>query len=281
MGLRKNAAIAVAATAAVVGSMATAVTAADAAAAAPVPVVTVHVNDHRVLVGKNNTISAGRTIFRSSTGNGDHLMNVVRFHNGYTLPQFGQDIGKAFQGDVKAIRRVDRNVVFRGGAEATPNKPGAFSATLPAGHFLFFDANTNKFTMVNVVGKIKPRQSRPEPEPDRDLLVRLRAEPGADPAHGLDVVDQQGRPAALRRVPAGEVVDTRTKQVRSYFKHGAQGQPSWALRGSTGTGVLSQGQDSAMWLNLPAGKYLIACFWPDFRTGMPHAFMGMWTASSS
>src|SRR5690242_11720335 len=137
MGFRKHAAIAVAASAAVVSSMATAVTAADAATAAPVPVVTIHVNNHRVLVGTNNTITAGRTIFRVVTGNGDHQLNVGRFHNGYTLPQLAQDIGPAFSGNVKAIRRIDRNIVFRGGAEARPNQPGAFSATLPAGKFLF------------------------------------------------------------------------------------------------------------------------------------------------
>ena len=26
----------------------------------------------------------------------------------------------------------------------------------------------------------------------------------------------------------------------------------------------------------PRGKYLVACFWPDYITGMPHFFMGMW-----
>jgi hypothetical protein len=28
--------------------------------------------------------------------------------------------------------------------------------------------------------------------------------------------------------------------------------------------------------DLPAGEYLLACFWPDRFTGMPHFFMGMW-----
>src|SRR6476469_8915089 len=99
MGLRKHAAIAVAATAAVVGTMATATTTADAAAAAPVPVVTVHVGNNGITVGTNNTITAGRTIFKVVTNKGDHIVNAGRFHNGYTLPQFGQDINKAFGGD--------------------------------------------------------------------------------------------------------------------------------------------------------------------------------------
>ena len=40
--------------------------------------------------------------------------------------------------------------------------------------------------------------------------------------------------------------------------------------------MLTPGQHVAQYIDLPPGKYLIACFWPDFRTGMPHAFMGMW-----
>jgi hypothetical protein len=26
---------------------------------------------------------------------------------------------------------------------------------------------------------------------------------------------------------------------------------------------------------MPAGRYVVACYWPDDDTGMPHAFMGM------
>jgi len=275
MGFRKHAAIAVAASAAVVGSMATAATAADAATAAPVPVVTIHVNNHRVLVGTNNTITAGRTIFRVVTGNGDHQLNVGRFHNGYTLPQLGQDLGKAFSGDVKAIRRIDRNIVFRGGAEARPNQPGAFSATLPAGKFLFFDSNTNKFAFVKVVGKIKPRQFVPNQSRIAVFSYGFAPTPATIPHTGWTLLTNKADQPHF--VEFQHVKSTTTKrQVSSYFKHGAPGQPSWALPGSTSSGLLTQGQHSAMWLNLPPGKYLVACFWPDFKTGMPHAFMGMW-----
>jgi hypothetical protein len=64
--------------------------------------------------------------------------------------------------------------------------------------------------------------------------------------------------------------------VRKFFKSGAQVTPSWALRGSTGTGVISPGRSQIVAVHLPPGKYLLACFWPDDRTGMPHAMMGMW-----
>jgi len=69
---------------------------------------------------------------------------------------------------------------------------------------------------------------------------------------------------------------TTNSQVRRFFKHGGNSQPSFALPGSYGFGVLTQRQSAAQYINLKPGKYLIACFWPDFRTGMPHALMGMW-----
>jgi hypothetical protein len=274
MQLRKRAVLAIAASAAVAGSMAMATTAAHAAAAAPVPVVNVHVNNHRVLVGTNNTITAGRTIFHVVTGQGDHLINVGRFHNGYTIQDFGRDVGPAFQGNVKAVRRIDRNVVFRGGAEANPRKAGAFSATLPPGKFLFLDSNTFKFTFVHVVGRVTPRQF--VPNSSRLVLYSY----GFDP--NPDSIAHQGWTLLTNKADQPHFVEfqhvkssTTQSQVRRYFRNHAQGRPSWILPGSTGTGVLSQGQHAAFYVNLPAGKYLIACYWPDFRTGMPHAFMGM------
>jgi hypothetical protein len=274
MQFRRQAAIGVAAAAAVVGSLVTA-TSAQAAAPAPVPTVVVHVNNHRVLVGSNNVIHAGRVLFKVVTGNGDHLINIARLRNGYTLPQFGNDVQNGFGGNTQAVRRVDRNVVFRGGAEARPNNPGAFSAELPAGRFLFLDQNTFKYAWVQVVGKAPSRQT--VPNRSRIALFSYGFDPNMQsiPHQGFTLLTNkadQPHFIEFQRVKQG----TTNAQVRRFFKNGAQGQPSWALRASEGSGVITQGQHSALWINLPRGEYVIACFWPDFRTGMPHALMGMW-----
>jgi hypothetical protein len=275
MAFRKHAAIAVAATAAVVGSMATAATAAHGATGAPVPVVTIHVNNHRVLVGTNNTVHAGRTIFKVVTTKGDHIMNIARLHNGYTLAQAGADLPKAFGGDINAIHRIDRNIVFRGGAEARPNKSGAFSATLPAGNFVFLDQNSNKFAMVKVVGKIPQRQFVPNQSRISIFSYGFEPHPLRIPHEGWTLLTNKADQPHFVEFQHVKSSTTR-EQVRKFVKSGMQGQPSWALPGGTGSGVLSQGQHSALWLNLKPGKYLVACFWPDFRTGMPHIMMGMY-----
>ncbi len=275
MQFRKHAAIAVAVTAAVTGSLATVPSAAGAAGLAPVPIVQVHVTNKGIQVGAHNTVTAGRTIYHVTTGKGVHQINVVKLKKGYSLPQFGQDIGKAFGGDVKAINRVDRRTVLRGGTEAGPKNPGAFTANLPAGTFYFLDVNTNKFAAVKVVGKATPRKNVPNGGTIGLYTYGFTTDrPALTHAGWVHLVNNADQPHFVQFQEVKE--STTNAQVRSYFKHHAQGQPSFGLRPNFGTGVMTQGQNSDVYLNLPAGKYLIACFWPDFKTGMPHAFMGMW-----
>ena len=275
MHFRKSAAVALAATAATVGAMTVSTSSAGAAAKpAPYHVVTIHVNNHRVIVGKNNKIGAGRTLFRVVTHQGDHIINLGRFRKNYSLGQFAQDLPKAFSGDVPAINRVDDGTVFRGGSESRPGQMGQFSADLAAGTYYFFDSNTNKFAQVKVVGKQVPRTAIPT-----SSLINLFTY-GFGPQGRIS---HDGRTLIRNRADQPHFIEfqrvkqsTTPVQVSRFFKHGAQGQPPWALKANWGSGVLSPGQSSALALNLPKGKYLVACFWPDFKTGMPHFFMGMW-----
>jgi hypothetical protein len=275
MQFRKRVAIALAASAAVAGSLAAVPIAAGAAGVAPVPVIPVHVTNNGIKVGANNTVPAGRSIFHVTTGKGVHQVNIVRLKKGYSLPQFGQDIGQALSGNVKAVNRVDRRTVLRGGTEAGPKNPGAFTANLPAGTFYFIDVNTNKFVAVRVVGKSTPRQSVPNGGTIGLYTYGFTTDRPALTRQGwVHLVNNADQPHFVQFQEVKE--STTNAQVRHYFKSGARGNPSWGLRPNFGTGVMTQGQNSDVYLNLPAGKYLIACFWPDFKTGMPHAFMGMW-----
>jgi hypothetical protein len=274
MHFRRQAALAALTAAAVTGSLASAA-AAQAQTPAPVPTVTIHVNNGGIRLSGGNTITAGRTLFNVVTGKGDHLVNIARFHDGYGLRQFSQDIGKAFSGDTKAINRVDTHTVFRGGAEASPGKPGAFSVSLPRGRFLFLDQNTFKYTWVTVVGKARPRQTLPNRSTISLYTYGFGATPSRIPHAGWTLITNkadQPHFLEMNRVK----MSTTAAQVRRYLSSGGQGRPSFALAASTGSGVLTQGQHQALRYNLPAGKYLLACYWPDRMTGMPHAFMGMW-----
>lgn len=78
-------------------------------------------------------------------------LQIARLHKGYTLAQAGQDLNKAFRGDVKAVRPIDSHITFRGGTRTRPDHPGRFATTLSAGKFVFIDQDSNAFTFVTAI----------------------------------------------------------------------------------------------------------------------------------
>jgi len=53
-------------------------------------------------------------------------------------------------------------------------------------------------------------------------------------------------------------------------------EPSWILPAGMETGTLSPGRSMTVDYDLPAGQYVVMCFFPDPKMGgMPHALMGM------
>lgn len=248
-----------------------------ATAAGPVPsgskVVTVTMTASSMALS-TDSITAGNTVFKVVSGDGkDHELQIVRLHSGYSLQQFGSDIGKAFGGDVTAIRRVDSHVSFRGGAE-THFRPGYMSVPLKAATYYLFDQVGNAVRKLTVTGSF---QNRPAPQAQATIKAFTYGFGlnGALPHQGwIHEHDQSDQPHfyVFNQVKAG----TTSTQVKNYFKSGAQGKPSFALYPNTSSGVISPMTGQNFYLDLPAGRYVVMCFWPDDDTGMPHAFMGMW-----
>jgi hypothetical protein len=275
MQLKKTTALALAAvTAAATGAVAL-VGAGAAEAQGTIPVVTVHISSTHVRLSTGNTLHAGRVIYRVVTTKGDHALQIARLHKGYTLQEAGQDLTKAFSGDVTAIRRVDSHITFRGGAEARPNKPGRVSIVLSKGTYVFTDQESNAFTMVNVVGTTPKRPNIPAAGSITAYTYGFGIG-GTLPADGwirIGNVSDQPHFVEFQHVKAS----TTNAMVRKFLQPANMGsQPSWALKASTDAAVLSPYRYEKFHTHLPAGKYLIMCFWPDDDTGMPHAFMGMW-----
>ena len=277
MRFKKSMALSAAAVTAVsLGTVALAGTApAGASARAGIPTVTVHVGGGKIgFVSGNSTLHAGRIHFRVITGSGGHILQALRLHHGYTLQEAGQDFGKAFGGDTNAIARVDDNVTFRGGAQARPDKPGSFYITLRRGHYYFIDQNSNAIKAFTVVGDVTPRPGVAHQSRIDAFSYGFDSMPLTIPAQGtVYFYNHADQPHFLemQRVKDG----TTAAQVRAFVKHPA-GNPPWGLKAGTGAGVLSPNFGEMMDYNLPAGEYLLACFWPDRFTGMPHFFMGMW-----
>jgi hypothetical protein len=248
---------------------------AGASERAGIPTVVVRMNGDHIRVVGGNTVHAGRIEFKVTTGDRAHILQILRLHRGYTIQDAGQDFGPAFGGDTDAIRRLDENITWRGGAETKPGKPGRFVVTLGGGHFTMFDQNGNGLTQLNVVGTVTKRPSVPHQSKITAFSYGFESTPETIPAKGtLQFTNQADQPHFLEMMHVK--ASTTDRQVRRAFSPTASGPPSFALKGGTGSGVISPGTGEMLRYDLHPGKYVIACFWPAIDTGMPHAFMGMW-----
>jgi hypothetical protein len=285
MGIRLHRTRAVAAATAVITAAGLAlVAAAPADAATAVPTVRVRMSDSSITftgggastAGGVTTLHAGRYQFHVVARGGAHSLQLLRLQNGYTPQQAQQDIPGAFEGNVPAVQRVDNGVVFLGGADANPQHPGDMVVQLHGTtQVIAADFGSgNAIAMVNVVGKA-PEQKNVEHHGRYTAFSYGWGVSSHLPASGMvKFANQADQPHFL---VLQHVKDSTTNaKVRKFINSGGQGNPPWVLKGSADSGVLSPGKSQLLRYDLPAGKYLVACFWPDYFTGMPHAFMGMW-----
>ena len=241
-----------------------------------VPTVVARITSDHIRLSVGHDMRAGRVMFKVVTGDDrNHELQLLRLHRGYTPQDAQADFAKAFRGNVAAINRLDDHITFLGGAPAKPGKPGWFSVKLPANRFMLVDQNGPAATFLRVHGT---PPSRPTVHHDsRITALSYGFDPSEKtmPASGWTLVgnhSDQPHFVVMNRVKD----NTTRKMVRRFFSSGAHGNPSWALHSSTSTGVISPYRTETFHYDLPAGKYLVMCFWPDDETGMPHAYMGMW-----
>lgn len=283
MGIRRNRTRATAAAAATaLFAVTAALTAATPAQAAAVKTVKVHMSDSAITFSGGGattsngvtTLHAGRYRFHVMSAGGAHTLQLLRFQNGYTADQAIADFGKAFNGDVPAVQRIDNGVIFIGGADARPKTPGDMVATVRSGPVVAIDQNGDAIGQLNVVGSV----GKPGTASHSGKYTAFTYGWGVSkhlPAAGMvKFANQADQPHFL--VIQHVKSTTTNKQVRKFVNGGLQGNPSWGLKESADSGVVSAGKSQLLSYDLPPGKYLVACFWPDYFSGMPHIMMGMW-----
>jgi hypothetical protein len=277
MTIRRRAAIGVAAlsSAALVVSGVAGIQSAGASSSAKVPTVVVHVNKHIKL--SRNSVHAGVVRFKVVTAKGNHILQIARLHKGYSLQQAGGDLNKAFSGDTKAIKRIDHRISFRGGAGTHPGKPGWMTSSLnKAGSYVLLDQNGSGVSFLKVVGKA-PKQQADQATTGNLRVFTYGFEPlgGPLPANGwVRLSNHSDQPHFVQMLHVA--ANTTGKDVKKFIKSGAQGAPKFQRHGHAESGVISPGSGQTLEMDVAPGKYLVACFWPDIMTGMPHFFMGMW-----
>jgi hypothetical protein len=256
-------------------SLAAAMVPGAAEASSKVPTVTVTMTDKSVTLSGGTTLHAGRVHFKVVSPSGDHELQILKLvKRGYTATEAGKDVDAAFNGNIAAIKRIDSNIRWLGGADAPAGNPGQFAETLYAGKYYFIDQNSTARTLVTVVGS----------PPDRAWITNTStismhnygfSTTSSIPRSGWtllrDVADEPHF-LVLQHVKSS----TSASDVKKYIASKSQNPPSWALPEQTSSGVISPQTQTEFHYNLPAGKYLLACFWPDDQSGMPHFYMGMW-----
>ncbi len=265
----------------------TTVSAADAATAPPTIKVFV-TKTHTVRMTTHMHPGMHRFVIRSGKGSSFQLLKA---RPGYTKTELSRDVNAALNTngapDVKALKRFERNVTLLGGAPSKQGARGVLFVDLPAGRYFAADTNTR----VQKAGKILTlRVGGRRVEGSAPHVKTVRAVDEATWSKTPRVIARSGLLGfrndstdnhfiAMARLLPGKTVKDFGRWVEAAKNNDPNaGPPPVAENGpSIDSGALSPGKSMTMRYSIPAGHYVMVCFWPDAEMGgMPHVFMGMY-----
>ena len=199
---------------------------------------------------------------------------IVMFKRGYDAKDLATDIAATDKGDIKALKRALKNTTFLGGFEAG----GSGTVVLPkAGDysvFSFASRDTAEFS----AGAVK---KAPTPKVDGKIIAKagpIWAGSSSLPADGTFLFKNKDRTVPhfviLQQVTEGTTTDQVLEALQSEDPNAPP--PPFFLQAGLETASISSGRSMTVDYDLPAGQYVIMCFFPDPNMGgMPHALMGM------
>jgi hypothetical protein len=209
---------------------------------------------------------------------GKGAVELAMFRRGYDIRDFTRDVNKfGAKNDVKALERALENTTIFGGLTGggtgtiVLSKRGSYTpisigerGVVAGKAFMVRGAKRSTRTPKvdgTLIGKVGPAWGGSSSMPAKG---RFAFKNKADEPHFV----------ILQQVAEG----TTTDQVLQFLQtdDGSAPPPSWVLPGSMETGTLTPGRSMTADYDLPAGQYVIMCFFPDPEMGgMPHALMGM------
>ena len=222
-------------------------------------------------------LRAGR-VRLSVTGKG--IVEIAMFASGYDVADFTTDINKfGAKNDIKALKRVLAHTQILGGFSGG----GSGTVVLPkAGSYTPFSLGDRGVVVGDSFEVRGPARTSKAPSTDGTILAR----PGPSWG-GSSTFPMKGRMLFKNKASTGvphflvlqQVAEgTTTDEVLTYLQTSDEQTPppSWALPAEMETGSLSPGRSMTVDYDLPAGQYVVMCFFPDpTMGGMPHALMGM------
>ena len=255
--------------------------AADAASTGP-PTVHVYVaKNHAVAMTQRLRPGTHKYIINSGSSAGFQLVEAAP---GYTKAEAARDVLRGLsRGNTRAQKRFEKNITLLGGANSRPGHPAVMWVNLPAGDYWALDTDADrpragKFLTVHVAGDRVEGGVRG--------TAVIRAINDSDWASKPASIGHKGRlkfrndSRANHFVIMAKLADGKTmKDFNRWIEksmRGVDAPPPIDSRNELSTGVVSPGHAMTLKYNLPRGRYVLTCFWPDADMhGMPHAFMGM------
>jgi hypothetical protein len=260
------------------------------ASLAPTPKLVVTISKQHFVVTGPRKFQAGRVAISLVAVGGQRTVEVGSLKHGYTfkdvradLLAFGSKQGSGPNGStppaaLKALNRVINNTHLYGGLDAVPGQHLRATVVLPtAGTYIVFNDGTQLPTDPTLLTVTGPEAHRAAPGSTATVTaLTARRFGGAKtlPARGTITFKNDSTESPhflnLQHVKEG----TTKKQVFTSLT-GSGGPPSFLRKGQAQTDSLGEGMSQTLTYNLPKGEYVELCFFPDPKTGMPHAFMGM------
>ena len=253
------------------------------AQAAEAPTVRVHITKYNnVQMPTRLRPGVHRFVVRSTRNAG---FQMLRPHAGYTKREFSHDIRVGFEGDVAAFKRFERKTDLLGGVNTDRGgAPGVMWARLPRGRVWVVDANADrtpprKVLTVHVAGVrvpgVLPGRATLRAINETDFAKRPRAIPDS----GRLIVRNNSTDNhffGLAKLRPGKTVADFKEWVDQTMQ-GNDSPPPVNFEVGLDTGVVGPGHAMSLKYDLPAGNYILLCFWPDADEDfMPHVFMGMY-----
>ena len=259
------------------------------ASAAPAgTVIRVAITDHGMYVNGPTTFPAGRVHLSIDASGKARGVEIAMLHSGYTFKDFKDDVrtlgenlfgpnGNKKKG-LKAEAHLIANITGVGGLYADDGQArhGTVMVKQAGANYVLYDDSGDiprRPVFLTVTSASGPQQLAPVEA--RVIAKTNRRFDGKRvlPADGdirfINLSTESPHFLELQHVKEG----TTRKDVINSFS--SNSRPDFLLNGTQDIDVLTSDQRMNVHLHLPPGKYAEMCFFPDPKTGEPHALMGM------
>lgn len=271
-------------TAATAGPLATSAATASTAVAAAATSTTAQTVD--VFVRRDGTVvmptelRAGLTRFRI-TSRRMAGFQLAQAEAGYTKRAAMRDINAGFmRNNMRAMARFEENMRLLGGMPSDRDRPAVMLVHLEPGSYWALDSMPDMVDPAKVLSFTVTGDAGSADLPGQVIRATGTAAWGkmSPRIKRRGVIEFQNPSDAPHFIVISKLARGKTmRDVRRYFNTGAEGPPPVNFAVSIDSGIISAGESMSFRYRLPAGKYVMTCWWPmTDMGGMPHALMGMY-----